>query len=100
MPDLPLEIAAAVSALLAEVESLRAPAPEGLSPQAAATLIGVSPAKLHDMNARGLMPAPVELGTGRCPRYLRSELFAWLRAGAPPRAKWHGMRDAALRRDR
>lgn len=71
---------------------------EGLSPPDAAAYLGVSTAKLHDLDARGLLPSPAQLGDGRCPRWSRSELRAWLIAGAPPRLKWRVMRDAALRK--
>ena len=72
--------------------------PEGLSPTEAARYIGVSAAKLHSMNTAGQLPTPVELGDGRCPRYIRSELAAWLRAGAPTRAQWAIRRETSFRR--
>lgn len=71
--------------------------PEALDASQAAKLCGVGRTKWHDLNTRGLCPSPVELGD-RCPRWLRSELLAWLRAGAPPRIRWHNMRDACLRK--
>lgn len=72
--------------------------PEALTAEQAAKFLGISTAKLHDLNARGLMPRPVCLGLGNCPRHLKSELRAWLLAGAPSRAKWDEVRGAAIRR--
>jgi predicted DNA-binding transcriptional regulator AlpA len=71
-------------------------APEALDAGLAARLCGVSRSKWHAMNAEGLAPSPVELGD-RCPRWLRSELLAWLRSGAPPRLRWLALRDSAMR---
>jgi predicted DNA-binding transcriptional regulator AlpA len=89
---------ARVEALLARIaDGVDAGRAEGLAPSAAAQFIGVSLAKLHDMNAHGLLPAPADLGD-RCPRWSRGELVAWLRAGTPGRARWNLMRDTALRR--
>jgi predicted DNA-binding transcriptional regulator AlpA len=89
------------AALLARVvellEQQAAGEPEGLDPSAAARFIGVSVAKVHQMNRDGLMPAPAELGD-RCPRWARSELKAWLLAGSPSRVRWIHQRDIALRR--
>lgn len=65
-----------------------APQPEGLAGPSAAAFCGVSDSQWHDLNSRGLVPAPVLIGDGRCRRWLRSELLAWLRAGAPARARW------------
>jgi len=70
---------------------------EGLAPADAAALLGISTSKLHELNARGLMPAPSELGD-RCPRWSRTELKTWLLAGAPGRARWNLMRDTTMRR--
>ena len=76
-----------------------AAAAEALDPASAARFIGISVSKLHELNGRGLIPAPVNVGdSDRLPRWMRCELFAWLRAGAPSRARWSLLRDAALRR--
>jgi predicted DNA-binding transcriptional regulator AlpA len=72
--------------------------PEGLDAAAAARLIGISVSKFRAMDAAGEVPAPVQIGTGRCPRWLRSELLAWLRAGAPSRLRWAQMREVLLKR--
>ena len=51
---------------------------------------------LHE--ALGRTPAPVMLGDGgRLPVFLRSELMAWLRAGAPARSRWEHMKTHAMR---
>lgn len=69
---------------------------EGLSPADAARFIGVSTSKFHSLNSSGMLPSPVELGD-RCPRWIRTELRAWLLAGSPSRIKWNSIRDAKLR---
>jgi predicted DNA-binding transcriptional regulator AlpA len=71
---------------------------EGLSAREAAAFCGVSVAKWHGLNADALIPAPAELGTGRCPRWVRTELRAWLLAGTPPRRTWNDQRQTAMRR--
>ena len=88
-----------LSAVLVEVyrRAAEAATAEGLDPVSAATLIGVSVRKFHEMNSSGLIPAPVELGD-RCPRWLKSELLAWMRHGAPSRARWVLMRNDVLPR--
>src|SRR5215469_9189539 len=70
---------------------------EGLGPNGSAAYCGVSVSTWHDLNRRGSCPAPTEI-TERCPRWARTELRAWLLAGAPARARWQLMRDSALRR--
>lgn len=72
-------------------------APEALDAAQAARLCGVCRSKFHSMNSARQCPAPVELGD-RCPRWLASELRAWLRAGAPARAAWQQIRAIELRR--
>lgn len=100
MPDPAAGISVPVS-VLAELASAVALAQqvqdEGLGPVESATYVGVAPSKWRQMNADELCPKAVELGD-RCQRWPRSELRAWLLAGAPPRARWTGMRDQALRR--
>jgi predicted DNA-binding transcriptional regulator AlpA len=74
-------------------------ATEALDPASAARFIGISTSKLHELNGRGLIPAPVNIGdSDRLPRWMRSELFSWLRAGAPSRSRWSLLRDASLRK--
>lgn len=72
--------------------------PEGLAAADAAAFIGVSVSKFRAMDNAGHVPAPAMLGDGNCPRWSRSELVAWLRAGAPSRPRWILQRDTALRR--
>jgi predicted DNA-binding transcriptional regulator AlpA len=63
--------------------------PEGLDGGDAATFLGISTSKLYELDSRGLCPEPVTLGDGtRCRRWVRSELLAWLKAGAPSRSRW------------
>lgn len=72
--------------------------PEGLSMTEAAQFLGISTAKLHQLDSQGLLPEPARLGTGNCPRFTRTELRAWMLAGCPSRVRWAQLRDAALRR--
>ena len=86
------------SEVVAELKAIRtaieAGPAEGLDAAAAAALVGISRSKWHDLDARGLCPAAVQIGVGRCPRWLRSELIGWLRAGAPARSRWLVIRRA------
>jgi predicted DNA-binding transcriptional regulator AlpA len=95
---------AAITKLLAELADqltraiAEAALVEGLSAQHAARFVGVSVSKWYAMNAAGECPQAVELGASGCPRWLRSELLAWLRSNAPVRSKWRQMRDVVMRR--
>lgn len=96
----PDPVALLVAALLkvAELAEGGGIVPEGLTAPESARLTGVPVSKWHALNAAGHCPAPVEIGDGPCPRWLRSELLAWMRHGCPVRAMWRHMRDAAPRR--
>lgn len=72
--------------------------PEAVDAAQAAVIAGVSISKWRQMDADGLCPSPIQLGTGRCPRWLYGEILCWLKAGAPSRARWSAMREAAMRR--
>ena len=48
-----------------------------LTPDAVATLLGVSPSTVRRLVRRGLLPPPIRVGDS--PRWLASELAAWLR---------------------
>jgi predicted DNA-binding transcriptional regulator AlpA len=89
------DLAALLTRVVAAVEA--APV-EGLDARAAAAFCGVSESKWRDMDTRGHCPTPAQLGDGRCPRWSRSELLAWFRAGCPSRASWRLVRDQLLRR--
>ncbi len=80
------------------LESSTGIVPEGLNPSDAAKLIGVSVSKIHQLDKDGLIPSAVEVGCGRCPRFLRTELLAWMRSGCPSRIQWRAMREAAIRK--
>ncbi len=95
-PALTPELLAAIAGQIAAAFAARPPEAEGLDATAAARFLGISRSKIHDMNTHGLLPAPAEFGD-RCPRWSRSELRAWLLAGAPSRARWAGIRAAAMR---
>lgn len=71
--------------------------PEGMRAAEAARFVGISPSLWRSLDARGLVPAPVELSI-RLPIWPRTELRAWLLAGAPPRIKWRQIREAAIAR--
>jgi predicted DNA-binding transcriptional regulator AlpA len=91
------DLAPLLARLSEALESLGGVAPEGLTAGRAATFVGVSVSKWHAMNSAGGCPSPIELGD-RCPRWLRSELMAWLRRGAPSRVTWLQIREAAMKR--
>ena len=61
-----------------------------LSDRQAARLCGISRSQLHNLRASGKFPQPVKLG--RCTRWNRRELEAWLAAGAPPLARWEAVK--------
>lgn len=62
---------------------------EGLAAPDAARLLGISTSAFYDLDSRGLVPTAVTLGDGKTlRRWRRSELIAWLAAGAPARARW------------
>ena len=62
----------------------------------AAALLGICRATLHRLRAAGKLPRPVKLG--RCLRWDRRELEAWIAAGAPALDHWDAMKTAAERR--
>ncbi len=74
--------------------SLQVNAPEmaGLAVDAAevAKLLNVSLRHVNSLNASGRLPRPIRLG--RSVRWLRSDLEAWLEAGAPVRDAWDRIR--------
>jgi predicted DNA-binding transcriptional regulator AlpA len=90
---------ARVEELLARaVTALEAGQAEGLAATEAAAFVGVSISKFRELDANGLIPSPARLGDGNCPRWSRTELGAWFRAGAPSRLRWTAMRDSVLKR--
>lgn len=62
-----------------------------LSADQAAELLAISVRHLHKLNVSERLPRPLRLG--RAVRWRRSELLAWLAAGAPSRARWETMRN-------
>lgn len=54
--------------------------------------LGISQRHLHTLNKQGKVPAPFRLGV--CLRWPRSEIEAWLAAGAPPREEWETLKVA------
>jgi len=94
----PLPIPSDSTALLARLVELaeRAQA-EGLDAAAAAMLLGISRSKFLAMDGSGHVPHRIELGDGKCPRWSRGELVAWLRNGAPHRSTWNTRRAIAMR---
>ncbi len=52
----------------------------------AARFIGVSPSHFYALQKTGRLPLPVRLG--RCVRWRRAELTAWLDAGCPALERW------------
>jgi hypothetical protein len=97
-PEQPEPMAELVRLLRETRDLLAAGQAEGLDAAAAAAYLGISVSKLHQLNAAGHVPAPAYLGDGRCPRWSRGELTAFLRVGAPARARWLSMKEVAMRR--
>jgi excisionase family DNA binding protein len=58
-----------------------------------ARLLDVSMRQVYRLNDSGQLPAPLALGG--CKRWLRSEVEAWLAAGAPRRKDWEALRNSA-----
>ncbi len=69
---------------------------EALAAPEAAKLCGVSRSTWLKLQASGRVPRPVRLG--RCVRWLRSELLAWLAAGCPSRERWDAIKPGGQRR--
>lgn len=88
-----------VSPESAKVQVGAEPATDGLQPGLApieravitavevGEVLGVGRTKVHELNGRGKLPAPVTVGA-RGLRWVRLEIEAWLLHGAPPRASW------------
>ncbi len=63
----------------------------------AARLAGVSRSTLHALRAAGRWgPAPIRLG--RCLRFRKADVEAWIGAGCPDARTWQAMRAAEGRR--
>jgi hypothetical protein len=74
-------------------------APQWVSADGAAKLLGVSRSQFCALDADGRVPAPVDFGTGkirRAPRWNVIELKVWGLLGCPARVRWEGMRTQAL----
>lgn len=56
----------------------------------AARFIGVSPSHFYALQKTGRLPLPVRLG--RCVRWRRAELSAWMDAGCPALERWNVMK--------
>jgi len=63
-------------------------APLLVSAKELGALLGVSRCTVWTWHASGRIPLPVKIGGTT--RWLRSEVVAWLEAGAPGRAQWMG----------
>src|SRR5262245_53712272 len=64
--------------------------PLALDDVAAANLLGIGRSTWWRLIASGRAPRGIQLG--RCRRWPRAELEAWLAAGAPSRERWDWMR--------
>ena len=72
---------------------LAGPPTVALDHDSVAEMCDISSSHLFALIRRGVFgPTPIYLG--RSKRYLREEVGAWLRAGAPPRHRWLAMREA------
>ncbi len=57
-----------------------------LDAQGVGRVIGAGKSKVYELDARGELPASVQVGRVR--RWVRAEIEAWLLHGAPKRAVW------------
>lgn len=71
------------------------PDPLALTAEQAAALIGISRTHFYRLRSAGKLPQPVRLGGAV--RWLREELEAWLRAGAPSQERWRIIRSGSAR---
>jgi excisionase family DNA binding protein len=58
-----------------------------VGPSEAARLVGTTKSSLYRLLHAGGFPPPLKLGL-RQPRWLTTELEAWLKAGAPSAGQW------------
>jgi len=92
-------LAAVIASLSDAVQKLAdAHATEALDATDAARLLGVSRAAFYQLDNCGQIPSGITIGTGSIRRWLRSELLAWLKCGAPSRAQWQHQRTMAFRK--
>jgi predicted DNA-binding transcriptional regulator AlpA len=70
--------------------------PATLRPREMLTLLKMSKSAFYRDLALGLVPEGFRIGKSR--RWMRSEIMAWLEAGAPPAAKWEQMQRDQKRR--
>jgi predicted DNA-binding transcriptional regulator AlpA len=70
----------------------QAEAPAALDIRGLAALTSRSVPSLERDDLRGLIPSPIRIG--RSKRWLRSEIIAWLEAGAPCRSVWEATKKA------
>ena len=74
-------------------DSPRPPEQLALTAGDVADLLGVSERHVWKLHATGGLPCPIRLG--RCVRWRRRELLAWLDADCPSRDKWEQARRAS-----
>ncbi len=60
--------------------------PQALNPVGLAKYLNISRAQVFVLSRRGRIPRPVYVGS--LPRWARTEIDAWLAAGAPTRRDW------------
>jgi predicted DNA-binding transcriptional regulator AlpA len=70
-----------------QAQGMATSAPIAVNASEAARLCGFSRGHWHRLDSAGLVPRPVRIGGG-CPRWVVSDLAAWMEAGAPNRATW------------
>jgi len=71
--------------------------PLALSARQLAERLGVSLRHVRRMDSAGLLPRPVRLG--RAVRWPVDEVDGWLKAGAPDRRRWEGIKGRRPGRD-
>lgn len=69
---------------------------EMLTSEEAAEMLGISYSKFKELDNAGDVPAAIHFGE-RLPRWSRTEMLAWIRAGSPARSDWQRLREIRMR---
>src|SRR5687767_6398160 len=72
-------------------------AAEAVNIEGVAAMLSISRRSAEGLAAEGRLPEP-SLSVQRIHRWWRVEILAWLLNQCPSRARWAGMREAAIRR--
>jgi predicted DNA-binding transcriptional regulator AlpA len=87
----------ATPAILNHTPPASTPTAEALDISGVAQVLGISKSSAKSLAGEGILPEP-NLAFGKIRRWWRCEIRAWLAAQCPPRCRWVGMRDVAIKR--